>query len=115
MRRRYLYWLLLGLMVLTGIIVLWFQPWRVNNLSTIGDVKAMVSRHYTLPIEEEPALLTVLDANKLSSVYLKTYAKTGDKILIYKNYQRTIIYRPSIDRIIDVGPVIIDNPKVSNE
>jgi len=59
-----------------------------------------------LPIDETPALATVTDKAKLTTKFLQK-AENGDKILIYQKAGRVIIYRPSIDRIIDVGPVQI--------
>lgn len=82
-----------------------------NNQPTddLTNVRASVGRHLILPSDETPALLTVVDAGKLSSEFLRAKAKNDDRILIYQKNQRVIIYRPSIDRIVDVGPVIIDN------
>lgn len=67
-----------------------------------------ISRHMVLPKDEEPALLTITDRSKLRTKFLQQ-AQNGDKVLVYQNNQRAIIYRPSIDRIVDVGIVQIDN------
>lgn len=77
-------------------------------------IKEAVGRHLILPSDETPALLTVVDAGKLSSEFLKVKAKNDDRILIYQKNQRVIIYRPSVDRVVDVGPVIIDDVKVND-
>jgi len=74
---------------------------------------AKVSKHYLLPTNETPALATVTDTKKLTTPFLKN-AKDGDEILIYQKNQIAIIYRPSIDRIIAVGPVTIDTPPTPN-
>jgi hypothetical protein len=83
--------------------------------SELAKLKEAIGRHYLLPNDEQPALLTVVDKDKLSSSYLKQYAEDGDKILIYQEYQRVIIYRPSADRIVDIGPAVIESPTPSDE
>lgn len=80
-----------------------------SDLSTQRLVKDAVEKHYMLPSNEEPALLTVLDKNKLSSTILKEKAEEGDKILLYQTNKLLIIYRPSTDRIVSVSPLIIDD------
>ena len=84
--------------------------WYRESNKTDGErtVEA-VARHYYVPSDEEPAVLTVLDANNLSSTYLKSIAQNGDKLLVYQGVQKIIVYRPSLDRIIDVGPALIDD------
>lgn len=95
---------------LGSLVVLWFRP---DSQSDVQKVKELLGRHYVLPSDEEPALLTVVDSNSLSSSYLKQHAKNGDRVLVYQKHQRVIIYRPSIDRIVDVGPVVLEAP-ISN-
>lgn len=72
-------------------------------------VAAKVSKHYLLPTNETPALATVTDSRKLNTPFLKQ-ARNGDQILIYQKNQLAIIYRPSINRVVAVGPVTIDTP-----
>lgn len=68
-----------------------------------------------LPQGEEPVLATVTDHAALQTAFLRE-AQDGDKILIYEKARKVIIYRPSIDRIIDVGPVELDDiPKNSSQ
>jgi hypothetical protein len=86
-----------------------------NNLNATGVAAAKavmqrVSRHYLLPSGETPALATITDTAKLTSPLFKT-AHNGDKVLIYQTNHTAIIYRPSIDRIVAVGPVQIDTPQ----
>ncbi|MEI7632376.1 MAG: hypothetical protein WCJ60_03570 [bacterium] len=76
------------------------------------DIKSQISKHFVLPVDEEPAIATVTDKNKISTPFFKQ-AENGDKIIIYQNAKRVILYRPSIDRIIDVGPVSIAEPNTN--
>ena len=80
------------------------------NLENLNEVKMAISKHYVLPSDEEPALATVTDKSKLNSV-LANKTENGDRILIYQKNQQAIIYRPSIDRVVDVTPVQIDAPE----
>ena len=77
-----------------------------DNLNSVTTIQRLVGRHFVLPNDETPALATVTDKAKLTTKFLQK-AENGDKILIYQKASRVIIYRPSIDRIIDVGPVQI--------
>lgn len=81
---------------------------QTKDLTNVNTVVSLVSRHMVLPGDETPALMTVTDPSKLTTAFLKG-TKVGDKILIYQTNKRAIIYRPSIDRIVDIGPVVIDD------
>ncbi len=72
----------------------------------VAQVKALVARHYLLPQDEDPALATVTDRSKLTTPFLAK-SENGDKVLIYQTKKIVIIYRPSIDKLIAVGPVSI--------
>jgi hypothetical protein len=76
-----------------------------HNLDDVTTVEKLVGRHYVLP-DETPALATVTDKSKLNTDFLKS-AQNGDKILIYQKAQKAFIYRPSIDKLIEVGPISI--------
>lgn len=102
------------LLVVCGAVLFFVMNNKKNNNDSVEAVTQTIAKHMVLPMDEVPALLTVTDPSKVTTQFLKQ-SQVGDKILIYQKYKRVIIYRPSIDRIIDIGPVVIDNPKVSNE
>jgi hypothetical protein len=77
-----------------------------QKLNDVGYVTSQINKHYILPTDEQPAMATISDKTKLGTEFLKK-AENGDKVLIYQKAQRVIIYRPSADRIVDVGPVSI--------
>lgn len=51
---------------------------------------------------EKPSVVTVLDASKLSNVELASRAQDGDRLLVYAENRRVIMYRPSNGKIIDI-------------
>jgi hypothetical protein len=70
---------------------------------------AKVSKLVSLPTTETPRIQTVTDANtarKQSAFYDK--AKNGDKVLLYVNSRKAIIYRPSTNKVIVEAPIQID-------
>lgn len=105
--------LLILLTITAAAVVIWVATAPSGgNLKSVEYVKSLVANHYLLPRDEQPALATVTDRTKLSSNFFKQ-ADNGDKILIYQKNHIAIIYRPSIDRLVAVGPVSIDTPPSS--
>lgn len=100
----------LSLVLVIGGLLYSYNSQNSVNLNNVKDVERLVGKHYLLPTNEVPALATVTDSSKITTKFLQK-AKNGDKILIYQKNGRVIIYRPSIDRIIDVGPVEIGQLK----
>ena len=58
-----------------------------------------------LPTNETPVLAEVADRSKLEGT-LKRKAETGDQILLYQKAGTAIIYRPSLDKIVAVEPIL---------
>ncbi len=74
-----------------------------EQLSELLDKVAM---HMILPEEESPMIATIEDVEKLKNeepFYAR--AENGDKLLIFSN--KAIIYRESLDKIVNVGPVFL--------
>lgn len=66
-----------------------------------------VGKLMSLPTDEKPTVATVSDSTKLGGQAFFKSAKNGDRVLIYANEKKAILYRPSENRIIDVGSVSI--------
>lgn len=77
-----------------------------SSESEAEDIVQRVGRHYVLPDDEEPTIATIEDKTKVKTEFFRA-AKNGDKLLVYSNAKKAIIYRPTLDRIIEVGPVSI--------
>lgn len=63
-----------------------------------------VGKHVELP-NEEPTVATVSDVSKLSNQTFFAKAKNGDKVLVYSKAKQAILYRPSTDLVINMGPL----------
>lgn len=64
-----------------------------------------VGKLITLPTDETPSIATVTDAAKLKSQSFFQNAQNGDKVLIYSQAKKAILYRPSTNKIIEVGAI----------
>lgn len=71
----------------------------------IQQVKGKVSKLMELPKNEEPTLATVTDINKLKNQQFFSQAVNGDKVLIYTQSSKAILYRPESNKIIEVASV----------
>lgn len=74
-----------------------------------------VSALMIVPTGETPVVATVTDAQSLKEGQaFYQDAENGDVLLVYSTAQRAILYRPSDNKIVNVGPVYL-NPKASGE
>jgi hypothetical protein len=75
------------------------------------DLLGKVARIYLIPIGEEPTIATVSDPSALKSQAFFAEAQKGDKVLIFTKAGKAVLYRPSIDKIIETAPINIDTTK----
>lgn len=79
------------------------------SLAEAENLIEKIGRLIELP-NEQPQIATVSDASKLPNQPFFKNAQNGDKVLIYKIAQKAILYRPSINKIIDVAPLAASQP-----
>ncbi len=73
------------------------------------ELVAKVGKLILLP-NEKPTLATVLDAKKLVAEQpFYAGAENGDQLLVYAKAQKAILYSPSKNILINVGPVYFNN------
>lgn len=99
----------LVLLIAVGSAAYFYMQYR--SLATLQggkeDIKALtakISNFMVLP-SESPTIATVTDPKKLQGQSFFTKAQVEDKVLIYLEAKKAILYRPSENKIIDFAPV----------
>jgi hypothetical protein len=82
------------------------NPQRVAQ-EEVKSLVTKVGKLIVLPEGEEPTVATVTDPNLLKDQPFFANAKTGDKVLIYTNARKAVLYNPEENKIIEVAPVSI--------
>lgn len=70
----------------------------------VAEVKKLID----LPKDEKPTVATVTDIDKVKDQPFFKNAKNGDKVIIYTNAKKAILYRQTEKRIIEVGALNIN-------
>lgn len=66
---------------------------------------AKVGQLIVLPTDEQPAVSTVTDIDKLKDQDFFKNGKNGDRLIVYTQAKKAILYDPTTNRIIEVAPV----------
>lgn len=68
---------------------------------------AKLGQLMVLPDGEEPTIATVADPSKLKDQPFFAKAKTGDRVFIYTNAKKAILYDEVGNKIVEVAPINI--------
>lgn len=68
-------------------------------------LKNKLSQFMLLPSEEVPTVATVVDVEKVKNQAFFTNAQNGDKVLLFAESGKAILYRPSNSIIVEVAPI----------
>lgn len=68
---------------------------------------ARVASLVSLPEGETPTIATVTDVEKLKSQAFFAKAENGDKVLIFSKARKAYLYRPTTNKIVEIGPINI--------
>jgi len=74
-----------------------------------------VNKLIDLPQDETPTIATILDKDKLKDQDFFKKAENGDKLIVYMNAKKAVLYRPNINKIIEVAPVYTDDTQKAEE
>jgi hypothetical protein len=109
--KKIIQWVVLALLLisLAGNYVLFQQNKKLatNPQAAVQEQIQMivdkVGKLMVLPSDETPTIVTVANTTELKSQPFFASTKPGDQVIMYPNNRRVIIYRPSENRIIEVG------------
>lgn len=87
----------------------WYVRSTGSSLSILQEQKSdqlieRVSMHVLVPTSEKPTIATVSDPEPLRGQPFFDHAEKGDKVLVYPNAKRAVLYRPSLDRVVEIMP-----------
>lgn len=115
----------LGLVVILGASGFGYQKYmslrkenqRLSNPQAAADseanrLKAEVAQLIELP-NENPTVATVVDVDKLKSQPFFASAQNGDRVLLFAQAKKAILYRPSSKKIVEVAPINLGNNTAS--
>lgn len=113
----------LGALVVTGSLgtaaYFYAEYKKVTEVRTpeaeLESLVADISEHFELPTSETPTLATVTDREKLSGQEFFASSQNGDKVLLYQEGRKAILYRPSTGKIVNVAPIGIQEPTPAAE
>lgn len=71
----------------------------------IKTIVGTIEKGMLLPPNETPTLATVTDKDKLASQPFFAQSQNGDKVLLYTQAGKAILYRPSIQKIVDITTI----------
>lgn len=74
-----------------------------------AQLKEEIGQFLELPQNEEPTVVTVVDADKVRNQSFFKNAQNGDKVLLYATSGKAILYRPSTKKVIEVAPINLGN------
>lgn len=80
------------------------DPQSVVKQETEKLVKKL-QKHIITPTDETPTVATITDTDKLKSQPFFDDAQNGDKIIIFSKAHKVMVYRESVDLLVNVGPL----------
>lgn len=109
--------LLVLLVVLSTVSSVYFYKKSTDSeskasLKEAEELVSVIGEIALLPTGEVPTVATVSDPEALRDQPFFIDSKKDDKVLIYSNAKKAILYRPSIEKVINIAPLNVGAPKV---
>jgi len=76
-----------------------------------NNLVAKISKLIVLPADETPTVATVSDPEALKDQPFFASAQKGDKLLIYAQAKKAVLFSVTLNKIIDVAPLNIGTQK----
>ena len=98
--------LLILLSVSLGVSYFFYERYNsaIDKESEARKLSKSVEQIAVVPPESTPTIATVTDPKALEDQTFFVNAQTGDKVLIYIEAKRAVLYRPSTNKIVEIGP-----------
>lgn len=108
-KRKFLYVFIFGALAILAVSI-FYEPkvYFKNKDPETNEAKVLAKRVgelMFLPQDELPTIATVSDPEALKNQSFFVDAKKGDKVLIYSNAKKAILYDPVANKIITIAPV----------
>jgi len=84
-----------------------------NNQAEVESLIKEIGKLIQLPDGETPTVATVTDVEKVREQPFFKNALVGDKVLVYSQSKKAILYRPTEKKVIEVGFVNIGNEQAA--
>ena len=102
--------ILLVIIILIGFGFFFYRKLnKIDNTSSkdkeTNSLILKVSKLYLFPKDEVPTIATVSDSNLLKDKEFFTQAKIGDNVLLFLQTGKAVLYRSSINKIIEIAPI----------
>lgn len=103
--------ILIALIAISFGLYFYYKLNKIENDSGITVQKDLeillqkVGRLYLMPEGEQPTVATVSDPEVLKGQSFFTSSKKGDKVLIFTRAGKAVLYRPSVDKIVEITTV----------
>lgn len=111
--------LLIILVIVMGLSAFYFykksNTTNPNNKIDTKNLVEKINKHVLLPKGETPTVATVADPNLLKDQPFFADTLIGDKVLMYSNEKKAILYRPDIDRVINITVIDLNAPASSSQ
>jgi len=78
---------------------------NIEAQKQVADLVEQVGKLMVLPSNETPTVEVISDISALADQPFFALAQNGDAVLIYNTALKAILYRPSTNKIINVGPI----------
>lgn len=75
------------------------------NPDEVSQLIEEISQIYDLPALEKPTVATITDVGKLKNQPFFQKAKNGDKVIIYNQAKKAILYDPISKKILEIAPL----------